>query len=261
MGSLADHLSNLPGSGSINDKLIAFFGSGRPTHVTAGVPTDNDFIETPADGTTALDNASGHLFVRWGGVWTDITGAGGGAGGAPVGATYLVGAAHAELTTEIVVGATPGGELGGTWADPTIDGTHSGSTHQAATDTHIAAIDPHQAIIPITFSRSDILVVGVGKIRWYNRLGRTLTIFAVDAAVDTQPTGASVIVDININGTSVWNATQANRPTIAVSTNQDLGGALDDATLANGEYLMMDVDQIGSTIPGADLSVTVWMRG
>ena len=55
-------------------------------------------------------------------VWIEI-------GGAPVGADYLVGTADAELTGEIVVGATPGGELGNTWASPTVDATHAGGTH------------------------------------------------------------------------------------------------------------------------------------
>jgi hypothetical protein len=45
------------------------------------------------------------------------------------GIDYLVGTATAELSAEIVVGTTPGGELGGTWGSPTVDGTHSGSAH------------------------------------------------------------------------------------------------------------------------------------
>lgn len=66
--------------------------------------------------------------------------------GAPTTADYLVGTAQAGLSAEIVVGATPGGELGGTWASPTVDPTHSGSTHDAATNTHIAdATDAHDA--------------------------------------------------------------------------------------------------------------------
>jgi len=48
-------------------------------------------------------------------------GGGGGEGGAPTDVNYLVGTADATLTNEIVVGTTPGGELGGTWASPTID--------------------------------------------------------------------------------------------------------------------------------------------
>ncbi len=49
--------------------------------------------------------------------------------GAPTGADYLVGTASAELSAEIVVGTTPGGELGGTWSSPTVDATHAGGTH------------------------------------------------------------------------------------------------------------------------------------
>ncbi len=55
----------------------------------------------------------------------------GGGGGAPVGADYLVGTADATLTNEIIVGTSPGGELGGSWASPTVDATHSGSAHHA----------------------------------------------------------------------------------------------------------------------------------
>lgn len=49
--------------------------------------------------------------------------------GAPTGADYLVGTAQAGLSAEIVVGTTPGGELGNTWASPTVDTTHAGSNH------------------------------------------------------------------------------------------------------------------------------------
>lgn len=48
---------------------------------------------------------------------------------APTTADYLVGTAQAGLSAEIVVGTAPQGELGGTWASPTVDATHSGSAH------------------------------------------------------------------------------------------------------------------------------------
>lgn len=57
---------------------------------------------------------------------------------APNDADYLVGTANPDLTSEIVVGTSPGGELGGTWASPTVDTTHSGSAH---TD-FVAKADP-----------------------------------------------------------------------------------------------------------------------
>ncbi len=63
--------------------------------------------------------------------------------GAPTTADYLVGTAQAGLSAEIVVGTTPGGELGGTWASPTIDTTHSGSSHAGVITAHEALGDPH----------------------------------------------------------------------------------------------------------------------
>ena len=70
--------------------------------------------------------------------------------GAPDSADYLVGTAQGGLSAEIVVGATPGGELGGTWAAPTVDTIHSGSAHAVtreggstteATTTSTSAVD------------------------------------------------------------------------------------------------------------------------
>jgi hypothetical protein len=62
--------------------------------------------------------------------------------GAPTTADYLVGTAQGGLSAEIVVGTSPGGELSGTWASPTVDVVHSGSSHasvQAAAEATAAA--------------------------------------------------------------------------------------------------------------------------
>lgn len=63
--------------------------------------------------------------------------------GAPYAADYLVGTAQAGLSSEIVVGATPGGELGGTWASPTVATTHSGSSHADAIASALASAGGH----------------------------------------------------------------------------------------------------------------------
>ena len=96
---------------------------------------------------------------------------GGGGGGAPTTADYLVGTANGSLSSEIVVGTTPGGELGGTWASPTVDTTHSGSTHAAtqaaaeataagALSTHAAAADPHAGYVleSLIDAKGDLIV-------------------------------------------------------------------------------------------------------
>lgn len=65
------------------------------------------------------------------------------------GIDFLVGTATGALSGEIAVGTTPGGELGNTWASPTVDASHSGSTHaatQAAAEaTASSALATHEA--------------------------------------------------------------------------------------------------------------------
>ena len=73
-------------------------------------------------GTGAQD---GSKFLRDDGTWQAVSGSG------VTDADFLVGTAHGGLSAEIVVGTAPGGELGGTWASPTVDATHSGSAHSA----------------------------------------------------------------------------------------------------------------------------------
>jgi hypothetical protein len=107
-----------------------------------------------------------------------------------------------------------------------------------------------------TFSQGGTLTTGTGAFRLYNRDGVTHTIHTVTASVGTQPTGDSILVDVNKNGTTIF-TTQSNRPTIAVSTNEDESGTPDVTSWAAGDYLTIDIDQIGSTIAGANLTVTV----
>jgi hypothetical protein len=96
--------------------------------------------------------------------WQDPTGGG---GGAPDDADYLVGTAHGDLSGEIVVGTSPGGELGGTWASPTVDATHSGSTHaavQAAAEaTAAAALSAHLTDTSDAHDASSISVADAGN--------------------------------------------------------------------------------------------------
>jgi hypothetical protein len=112
--------------------------------------------------------------------------------------------------------------------------------------------------LSVDFGVAGVLVTGAKPFRWYAR--GAWTILAVRASVGTAPTGASVIVDVNKNGTTIF-TTQSSRPTIAVSTNTALNSADPEIdTLANGDYLTLDVDQIGSTEPGQNLTVQVWLE-
>lgn len=84
---------------------------------------------------------------------------------------------------------------------------------------------------------------------------RTLTIVRAYAVVKTAPTGANLIIDINKNGVSIWNATPANRLTVVAGATSGNQTAFDTPALAADDSLTLDVDQVGSTVAGADLSV------
>lgn len=107
----------------------------RKSYAFDGSSTDNGlWFDDTGWPVTGTDSGTGNLVLP-----RDIPSG----GAAPVGADYLVGTANASLSAEIVVGTTPGGELGGTWASPTVDTTHSGSSHAGVVSTHEAAADPH----------------------------------------------------------------------------------------------------------------------
>lgn len=86
---------------------------------------------------------------------------------------------------------------------------------------------------------------------------RTLTIVKVLGVLKTAPTGADLIVDINKNGTSIWNSTPANRLTITDGLTSGSTTSFDTTTLVDEDKLTFDVDQVGSTVAGSDLSVYV----
>jgi hypothetical protein len=83
------------------------------------------------------------------------------------------------------------------------------------------------------------------------------TITKAYAYIKTVNTGAAIIIDINKNGTSLWSATPANRLTISASDADHYATQtnFDNASIAEGDILTLDLDQVGSTISGSDLTV------
>ncbi len=75
------------------------------------------------------------------------------------------------------------------------------------------------------------------------------------AIAKTGPTGADLIFDINLNGTSIWASTQANRVKIVATATTGTQTSFDTTTFAAGDQFTIDIDQIGSTIAGQDVTV------
>ncbi len=115
---------------------------------------------------------------------------------------------------------------------------------------------PGQQSNIIPFSEGGTLTTGTGV----SKIPFTLdaTIVSVQLAVDTSPTDADLIVDVNKNAVTIF-TTQGNRPTVPAADADGVGAEAtpDITSITAGEFLTVDIDQIGSTIAGADLVVSV----
>ena len=115
----------------------------------------------------------------------------------------------------------------------------------------------HTATIKTTLSFAVVGTLAVGTDKAPTIVAPcTLTIVKVKVVVKTAPTGSSIIVDVNKLGTTIF-TTQGNRPEIAIGETQDDSGTPDVASLAEGDKITIDIDQVGSTDAGADLTVEV----
>ena len=96
------------------------------------------------------------------------------------------------------------------------------------------------------------IIVGSGTHRLNAFEARTIN--TCIAFVDTAPTDASAIFDVNKSGTTLY-TTQGNRPTITSTNNASSETAPDVTAWAADSYLQADVDQVGSTEPGKDATL------
>ena len=86
--------------------------------------------------------------------------------------------------------------------------------------------------------------------------GGSLTIAEVYVYVKTAPVGASLVIDVNKNGTTIF-TTQSGRPQVASGENSDTSGTPDVTVMVKNDKLTIDIDQVGSSTPGSDLVVLV----
>ena len=133
-------------------------------------------------------------------------------GGAPTGADYLVGTAQGALTAEIVVGAAPAGELGGTWAAPTVDTVHAGGRHPL---TAVKTADEAPASDATLNNDADLLVAVEANSRYA---------FELYAVVES----ASATPDINVAFTGPAGST-LRYSVISVDEGSTLAGIHADA--------------------------------
>lgn len=142
---------------------------------------------------------------------------------------------------------TPEANVTATVGSLCLDYTN-GRVYRKATgsgNTGWVPVQPSQA--PTFTISASPLVVSTGTSRWYNDTGLSLTLIAVRLWAGTAPTGASLIVDVNKNGTTMFSS---GKPTLTATNQTSKTTGPSTTNLDDGDYLTVDVDQIGSTLAG-----------
>lgn len=200
---LEQQISILSGGGLTSWGLASeaeFRGNGDPNGVVTAAAIGDLYIDDSGTPSYWIANGAGT-------VWTELAASGGG-GGAPTDATYLVATANGDLTAEVVVGATPGGELGGTWPSPTVDTTHSGSSHAsvqaaaeatAANATNLTSGTVNIARLPID---ADVATLSLPASTTITTFGASLVDDA-DAAAGRATLGLGTIATQNANNVTI----------------------------------------------------------
>jgi hypothetical protein len=173
-----------------------------------------------------------------------------------VGDAATVGTAATPAKADHVHGREAFGSVTAQTTYGAASGNGSAATVSHSDHTHGTPPAPYTVL---SFSQAGTVTATPGTARIYNDSGRTLTILAVRASAGTAPTGQALKVDVNKDGTTIF-TTQANRPTIAAGTNTSGKVTnMDVTTVADGSFFTVDVDQVGSTVAGSDLTVQIWL--
>ena len=137
-------------------------------------------------------------------------------------------------------------------AEPTLS---SDAATKNYVDTHSGGGGASGSITTATFilGLGTPVTVGVNKT---NVLicSKSGTFYKAYAYAKTGPTGADLILDILKNGASIW-ANGANRLKIVAGQVSGNTSTFDVTTVSQGDLYTIDVDQVGSTIAGQDITV------
>ena len=159
-----------------------------------------------------------------------------------------------------ITGAEQTANKGAAGGYASLDGSTKVPIAQVPTGTTGSTVALGNHTHTLTFSLTSFFKTGALTVTTGSQrlpIDGTYTIVGTRLMAGTAPTGAALIVDVNKNGTTIY-TTQGNRPTIADGANAGGPGATPDVTtLAAGDYLTVDIDQIGSSVAGSDLTVSV----
>jgi len=119
-------------------------------------------------------------------------------------------------------------------------------------------IAPRELMIAISDESSN-LTTGTGK-STFRMPGAGQIIGLPRINVNTAPTGAPIIVDVNKNGTTILSTKLTIDASEKTSTTAATPAVVSVDTFADDDEFTVDIDQIGSTIAGKGLKLTIFWQ-
>ena len=118
-----------------------------------------------------------------------------------------------------------------------------------------SAVKTTESFIVACSDEATALTTGTAKATF--RMPYAFTLTAVRASVTTAPTGATLTVDVNEGGTTILSTKITIDASEKTSTTAATAPVISDSALADDAEITIDIDQVGSTIAGAGLKVTL----
>lgn len=99
------------------------------------------------------------------------------------------------------------------------------------------------------------ITAGTGKATF--RMPHAMTLTDVRASVSTAPTGSTIIIDINESGSTILSTKLSIDASEKTSTTAATPPVISDTALADDAEITIDFDQVGSTVAGVGVIVTL----
>lgn len=115
--------------------------------------------------------------------------------------------------------------------------------------------NPTESIIIACSDETTAITTGTAKVTF--RMPYPFTLSAVRASVTAAPTGSTIIIDINESGSSILSTKLSIDASEKTSTTAASAAVISDSSLADDAEMTIDFDQVGSTIAGAGVKVTL----
>jgi hypothetical protein len=111
-----------------------------------------------------------------------------------------------------------------------------------------------EIVIPCS-DETTAVTTGTGKVTF--RMPFAMALTAVRASVTTAPTGSTLVIDINENGSTILSTKLSIDATEKTSTTAASAAVISDASLADDAEITIDFDQVGSGVAGAGVKVAL----